>query len=331
MARAQALAKAYNADEGAVYVDAAKYRGRSDAYVAVVLKATTGELLNAGSVRARTARQVEEAAIALAMSCPTTTAILSDSRSAIASFARNAVCRTTARILSNAEGKSRTRTTRIRWFPAHAGVDLPDGHSNCNEVADAAARELSTCRTAPPRPPSPAPADRQQQHNADAEMEPLTVYGEVLQWYRDGRRAFPPPHLGLTRREAVLLRQMQTKTVLTPALARHVCPDVYEDSVCSVCALTSADLAHLLWGCGGHVASGGCKDLPPYIYGLMSSPECERQLQAVQRLEAALAQQRRKGDPHLLSAAPRGGGGKRDGDPSSSPGCGPGPSAARSA
>lgn len=99
------------------------------------------------------------------------------------------------------------------------------------------------------------------------------------------------------RGEAVLLRQLQTGSVLTPALARHVCPGTYESAVCSVCALVTADLAHIMWGCERHSAVGSPKELPPDIIGLVSSPEYERQLLAVQRLEAALARQRRKGDP----------------------------------
>lgn len=94
----------------------------------------------------------------------------------------------------------------------------------------------------------------------------------------------------------MLLRQLQTGTVPNPALARHVCPGVYESDKCSVCALVTADLAHLMWGCDRHSACMGSKDLPPDIIQLMSSSEHERQLQAVQRLEAALAWQRRKGD-----------------------------------
>ncbi|KAL3225610.1 hypothetical protein MRX96_049171 [Rhipicephalus microplus] len=51
---------------GAVYVDAARYPGRRNASAAVVVSATTGKLLTASTVRARTAGQAVEAAIALA-------------------------------------------------------------------------------------------------------------------------------------------------------------------------------------------------------------------------------------------------------------------------
>ncbi|KAL3179063.1 hypothetical protein MRX96_038309 [Rhipicephalus microplus] len=65
-ARAVALARQHQRDEGAVYVDAARYPGRLNAFAAVVVSATTGKLLTASTVRARTAGQAEEAAIALA-------------------------------------------------------------------------------------------------------------------------------------------------------------------------------------------------------------------------------------------------------------------------
>ncbi|KAL3225611.1 hypothetical protein MRX96_049171 [Rhipicephalus microplus] len=55
---------------GAVYVDAARYPGRRNASAAVVVSATTGKLLTASTVRARTAGQAVEAAIALATATP---------------------------------------------------------------------------------------------------------------------------------------------------------------------------------------------------------------------------------------------------------------------
>lgn len=139
-ARARALAERHNSDEGVVYVDAAKHRDRPNTYVVVVaVRATTGELLNACSIKARTAAQAEEAAIALALaSSPTITTVLSDSRTAIASYARNAVCGTAASLLP----ERKETTTHIRWFPAHVGC-IAGGTVNRNEEADAIARELA--------------------------------------------------------------------------------------------------------------------------------------------------------------------------------------------
>ncbi|KAH7959064.1 hypothetical protein HPB49_007877 [Dermacentor silvarum] len=68
----------------------------------------------------------------------------------------------------------------------------------------------------------------------EEEAELVTSYADVLEWYRSARRSMPDPHPQLTREQAVLYRQLQTNSVLTPALARFICPDVYESSKCSV-------------------------------------------------------------------------------------------------
>lgn len=297
-------------------MDAAKYPSRSNAYVAVAVKATTGEVYSACSVRAPTALQAEEVAIALALTHPQCTTILSDSRSAIANYAKNTVCESAVNTVkhsavkcgavSDRAGQCRavqcgaattatsqpaTPATYIRWFPAHTSTGTGI-YPNRNETADAAAREL-TNREAPPRCSSSS------SHLADGEpepeQEPLVSYGEILQWYRLGRRSRPPPHPRLTRAEAVLYRQLQTNSVITPVLARHVCPEVYESVVCSECAQTNATLAHLLWGCDRHVPEpDGVTRLPEDITHAMNSNVYEVQLQTVQRLEAALAKQKRR-------------------------------------
>lgn len=129
--------------------------------------------------------------------------------------------------------------------------------------------------------------------------DPLLGYAEVLGWYRYGRRTMPPPHPGLTREQAVLYRQLQTRSVLTPALARYVCPEVFESEVCSVCKRAKATLTHILWDCDLHpeeaVASPG--RLPEDIARAVLSQDLTEQLQAVQRLEVALARQSRGAEP----------------------------------
>ncbi|KAH7933450.1 hypothetical protein HPB49_012596 [Dermacentor silvarum] len=187
--------------------------------------------------RATSAEQAEEAAIALALSgIPEATTILSDSRTAIANFGRGSVGTPVASLLP----RTKSTTTHLRWFPAHVGV-IPGGAANRNEEADVVARELAY-RAAPPRPSEADEADF-------LDPDPLLDYGGILAWYREGRRALPGPHPRLGRREGVLLRQLQTGTVLTPALARHVCPGLFESATCSVCARELATLAHVLWGC----------------------------------------------------------------------------------
>ncbi|XP_077534568.1 uncharacterized protein LOC144146497 [Haemaphysalis longicornis] len=88
-ARARTLTDTYASDTGALFVDAARYAGSRDKFVAVAVKATTGEIYSACSVRVRSAQQAEEAAIALALTDQRCSTVLSDSRSAIRSYARN--------------------------------------------------------------------------------------------------------------------------------------------------------------------------------------------------------------------------------------------------
>ncbi|KAH7977949.1 hypothetical protein HPB49_004032 [Dermacentor silvarum] len=272
VARARALAETYADDAKAVYVDAAKHQRKPKTYVAAVVRATDGKVLNACSVRATSAEQAEEAAIALALSgIPEATTILSDSRTAIANFGRESVGTPAASLLP----RTKSTTTHLRWFPAHVGV-IPGGAANRNEEADVVARVLAY----------PDEADF-------LDPDPLLDYGGILAWYREGHRALPGPHPRLGRREGLLLRQLQTGTVLTPALARHVCPGLFESATCSVWARELATLAHVLWGCDA-CAGGTVRDsLPPDMEHYISSPDHQAQLQAIQRLDAALARQKR--------------------------------------
>ncbi|KAH6920666.1 hypothetical protein HPB50_028344 [Hyalomma asiaticum] len=79
----------------------------------------------------------------------------------------------------------------IEWFPAHMGRDVSArGNANHNETANEAARGF-TYRAA-------QPADSTEEWWCEAK-DRMTEYGEVLKWYRLGRRTMPPPHPGLTR------------------------------------------------------------------------------------------------------------------------------------
>lgn len=272
-------------------MDVAQLPDRPHTFVAVVIRATDGSILNACSFRSPGAEQAEEAAIALALrSDPDTTTILSDSRSAITNFARSSIGETAARLLPT----RKSTTTNIRWFPAHVGP-IAGGAANRNETADAVARELAH-RAAPPCASTAG--------DVGLQAEPLTTYGDILSWYREGRRALPPPHPRLGRREGVLLRQLQTRTVLTPALARHVCPGYYVQVQCSVCAREPATLAHIMWGCEVQQDGAEPDSLPPDIVDYISSPDSAAQLLAIQRLEDALARQERTGDPPAGADSP---------------------------
>lgn len=156
------------------------------------------------------------------------------------------------------------------------------------------ARDLITCRTAAARPPETSGEEREE------DLDPLTDYGGILAAYREARRAFPPPHHELSRAEAVQLRQLQTECVLTPALARHVCPDMFVDAKCSVCERELATLRHIMWGgCNSavHNGNGQCQDAtyPKEVGAWIRSEDSTTQRRAIQRLEEALAKQKRKG------------------------------------
>lgn len=87
------------------------------------LKATTGEIYSACSVRVRSSQQAEEAAIALALTDQGCSTVLSDSRSAIRSYARNRVCKSAVKICevqcSDSNAADTVPATYLRWFPAH--------------------------------------------------------------------------------------------------------------------------------------------------------------------------------------------------------------------
>lgn len=174
----------------------------------------------------------------------------------------------------------------LRWFPAHVGrLGLRTGLDNRNEEADSAARNL-TCRATPTSQASPPASPTPE------EPTPLTTYGDILEWYRLTRRLYPPPHPQLSREESVLYRQLQTNSLLTPVLARHICPQVYETDMCRLCSSARATTAHLLWDCQSHPIEALQEELPPNITIAMNSYDHTTQLQAVQQVAAALARQR---------------------------------------
>lgn len=152
-ARAKALTEAHTNDTGALYVDAARYPDRPNTYVAVAVKATTGDVYSACSVRAPTALQAEEVAIALALTHPRCTTVLSDSRSAIANYAKNTVCdRAVSTVQCRAtSGELATPVTHIRWFPAHTSVEA-SGTPTATRQRTPPRENFPTARR-PPAPP----------------------------------------------------------------------------------------------------------------------------------------------------------------------------------
>lgn len=285
LARARALTTLYANDRGAKYVDAAAYPHRPGTYAAVVVDAVTGVTRSAGSFAAADPHQAEEMAIALAMVDPTCTTVLSDSRTAVLRYATNTVSASAVRVLSATHPP--TTPVTLRWFPAHAGpLHTGAGLANRNETADAAARAL-TLRAADDDATSTSV-----ERAATPECAPITRYGDILAWHRHNRRTRPPPHPRLSRKEAVLYRQLQTGSLLTPVLGVHVCPEIYQSDVCRVCESARATMAHILWDCELHPHEAATQtQLPPNITEGMISSTYDSQLRAVQQVEAALERQ----------------------------------------
>ncbi|KAG0436234.1 hypothetical protein HPB47_018065 [Ixodes persulcatus] len=286
LARARALVDLHAREEGAVYVDAAEYRGSCDAYAAVVVGASTGATKTAASVRTREAHRAEEVAIALAVSDPGCTTVLCDSRTAVKNYAKGRVCSEAARILRKAEDIGRKKAVVIKWFPAHMGSDVSErGNANHNETANAAARGLTNRAAA-----NTADSECWSRYSAKDKM---TSFNEIVKWYRLNRQTMPPPHPGLTRMEAVLYRQLQTGSLLTPVLAKHVCPSVYASDVCRLCTKERATAAHILWDCSVNPREASEKTtIPPQLEAATRSYDQETQLKAVQQVSAALERQR---------------------------------------
>lgn len=317
LARATALARIYRHDDAAAHVDVAKYPTTANAFTVAVVRSSTGELINAASVRAKTPGQAEEAAIGLALATPGVKTILSDSKTAIRNFARSTVWEGAERIVrlgrASRDPRAHSPVTTIKWFPAHMG--RLENVENRNDDADAAARELTMCRAG------------ETQVTADPDEEAtsavLTDYGDILRRHREARREYPNPHRDLSRAETVLLRHLQVKCALTPAWARHACPELFVSAVCSVCDSELATLCHIT-RCGRTantgdpargeeaedcVAGAGVPGdrLPEGLERCIRSDNYHQQKWAIQQLEEALARQRRTGDhtPDSPAAGPK--------------------------
>ncbi|KAL1443577.1 hypothetical protein MTO96_045944, partial [Rhipicephalus appendiculatus] len=180
-ARAKALTEAHANDNGALYVDAAKYKDKEDTYVAVAIRATTREIYSACSVRAKQAHQAEEASIALALADNKCTTILSDSRTAVRNYGRNNVCASAVRVVKCSDRQCTDGLrTRLRWFPAHQGYSFGSNSPNRNETANAAARGL-TRRVVAPASLVVAEGVATDDEDDEEEAELVTSYADVLE------------------------------------------------------------------------------------------------------------------------------------------------------
>lgn len=234
------------------------------------MSASTGNCGTAASVYTKRAHQAEEAAIALAMTDPACRTVISDSRTAIRNYARNSICGGAVRVLN---GISRSvKDIELKWFPAHMGHDVSESEPNHNETANDLARGL-TIRVGSAAVSCEWSSDK----------EAAATYGEVLCFYRLGRRTMPPPHASFNREQAVVYRQLQTDTLPTPVRLHHVCPVVYVSDMCVLCGDHRATAPHILWNCEENPEMAATsRGLPPELEMAKQSPEEDDQLQAVQ-------------------------------------------------
>lgn len=201
-------------------------------------------------------------------------------------YAKGMVCSEAARILRKVEDIGRKSAAVIKWFPAHVGSDVSErGNANHNETANVAARGLTNRAAA-----NTADSECWSRYSAKDRM---TTFNEIVKWYRLNRQTMPPPHPGLTRKEAVLYRQLQTGSLLTPVLAKYVCPSVYASDVCRLCVKERATAAHILWDCSVNPREASEKTtIPPQLEAATRIYDQDTQLKAVQQVSAALERQR---------------------------------------
>lgn len=225
-ARAAALDKRYSKDSSAVYTDAAPYQRYRGAAVAVVT--SRDQPLTSLTIKTGSIQEAEEVAIALAITETTAITIITDCQAACRSYAAGAVSSTALRLLSKTPP---SRTVRIVWTPAHS--DLPG-----NDTAHALARALTN--RAPEEEQSPTP---------------IETFQEITEYYRLGRRTFPPAQRSLSKMQENTLRRIQTNTFPNPVRLNHLFPTQYSPE-CAFCG-NSGTLYHIVWECDRN------PDLPP--------------------------------------------------------------------
>lgn len=254
-ARAQALYRLYGKEEGSVYVDGA-FDG--DRGVAVVVAGKDGRVVTASGLRCDSAEEVEEVAVAMAISIEGVRKVFSDAMGVVRRFMNGTVSERAKRLIS-VKGQ-----VELIWSPAHEVG---------NDMADCCARGLLG--------------------RASQEESYVPVgYGEYLECCRRDRRRFPEPHKDLCREDAVLFRQLQVMCVYTPVLGRHVDPGNFESDLCRVCKDSRATLQHIVWDCEqrGHEASG-TQDWPEDFKDGVMCVDLEGQRGFVQRTRRLLHRQ----------------------------------------
>lgn len=81
--------------------------------------------------------------------------------------------------------------------------------------------------------------------------------------------------------------------MITPVLAKYMCPMVYDSDVCKLCECERATLTHIMWDCRISATKAAEETtLPPPLEAAKWTYDYDVQLQAVQQVSAALGLQR---------------------------------------
>ncbi|KAH6943082.1 hypothetical protein HPB50_015629 [Hyalomma asiaticum] len=216
-ARAKALARQLEENPRVLYADASlrKYDDRATAVATSVDK-----LIVSASLRTTDPAIAEEVAVALALVQPSVDTVVTDSKSAYASFRRGLISPAAQAILS--KHKAPGRAIELVWIPAHSKVEG-------NALADHRARELSI---------------RAEEEPADL-PHPVTSFKDITKMYRNARCKLPVPHPQLTRQQQTILRRTQAGSLAHPVLLHRMYPAEH-DTLCPFCKTERGTLAHII-------------------------------------------------------------------------------------
>ncbi|XP_049268845.1 uncharacterized protein LOC125757358 [Rhipicephalus sanguineus] len=246
--RAKALKKQFSSSNDVLYVDAADYGNRN--YYAISVIRSHGQVAAAASIPASSSEEAEEAAIALALTIPKSSVVVSDSKTAIYNFGAGRVSKPALSLLL---AHPLDQIVALIWTPAHAGLAG-------NEAAHASARGFTVRAQA---------SDMSQLATEEAPFtarDRLISFHDICTRYRLERLTFPPLIRKSPRKCEILWRQLQTRTFPSPYLLHRIYPSSYPSPSCKFCAASTADLNHIMWRCPKN-------PLPPFLARLISSEE----------------------------------------------------------
>ncbi|KAH8033721.1 hypothetical protein HPB51_015627 [Rhipicephalus microplus] len=112
----------------------------------------------------------------------------------------------------------------------------------------------------------------------------MTDYNDIRNAYRIARRTFPFPHPQLGRVKAVLLRQLQTRSLPSPALLDRIYPEAYQTDKCKACRRETADHMHIFWDCMKHPEEARSRTITSPLEVAAKNYDQQKQLWAIQQV-----------------------------------------------